>query len=180
MRGYVEKLCAEPWLHLHRPRSNLSSQKQSATLLLPERTAIDEQQRVLLSFRYTNGLSPSASSGAVVPFFKITETYSLAGPTKMQRRDLKAGLQQAAASIPASGELTVNISWDAPNPGDAPPHFMIAIPLKVLPALGGEERALPIVCVELCGRYAGTHATNGPHALLSQEKRALMPELLAV
>lgn len=57
------------------------------------------------------------SARAVVPFFKVTEPFSLSRPTTMQRRDLRPGQQQATASMNEAGELVVDISWGNPNPG---------------------------------------------------------------
>ncbi|GAB4820338.1 hypothetical protein N2152v2_007384 [Parachlorella kessleri] len=55
----------------------------------------------------------------VVPFFKVTEEFSLGHPTGMSRRDLKPGRQQATASTGDLGEFTVDISWGPPNTGEA-------------------------------------------------------------
>lgn len=54
---------------------------------------------------------------AVVPFFKVTETYTLGGVVTMARRDLRRGSQQACAAASPGGSLDVQITWAAPNAG---------------------------------------------------------------
>ena len=69
--------------------------------------------------RFRKLQSTSKVLHAVVPFFKITEEFSLGQPTSMSRRDLKPGKQQATASIGGQGELVIDISWGTPNPGES-------------------------------------------------------------
>lgn len=57
-------------------------------------------------------------SPAVVPFFSVTESFSLSRPTSMPRRDLKPGSQRATAAAGAGGELVVNMTWEAPDQGE--------------------------------------------------------------
>lgn len=52
-----------------------------------------------------------------MPFFKVTERVQLGGSSKMARRDLRSGNQQATAAVQPDGSLRVDISWDAPNAG---------------------------------------------------------------
>ncbi len=75
---------------------------------------------------------------AVVPFFSISEGYNLSQPTRMQRRDLKSGTQQAQVRLTEAGELVVDISWQVPNPG-ACWEGGIGVPVHSL----GSRQALP-------------------------------------
>lgn len=54
---------------------------------------------------------------AVVPFFKVTERYTLDGDVSQPRRDLRPGRQQAAAEATPDGGLEVQLSWGEPNRG---------------------------------------------------------------
>lgn len=52
----------------------------------------------------------------VVPFFKVTESFSFVQPATMPRRDLKPGTQTALAEA-APDRVTISINWAAPNAG---------------------------------------------------------------
>jgi hypothetical protein len=72
----------------------------------------------------------------VVPFFKVTEQYSLLGPRSMPRRDLRSGSQTAEAKVEAGGELGISVRWGEPNAGG------VQETLRVLP-----DGALEVVSV---------------------------------
>lgn len=53
-----------------------------------------------------------------MPFFKVTEAFTLDGaPTSQGRRDLRRGAQAATARLGGEGALEVGISWGEPNAG---------------------------------------------------------------
>lgn len=61
----------------------------------------------------------------VVPFFKITEIYTLGRTTSMSRRDLRPGSQTALAGIEPDGTVTVGMQWGEPNAGGVDERFSL-------------------------------------------------------
>ncbi|PSC71764.1 KRAB-A domain-containing 2-like [Micractinium conductrix] len=73
----------------------------------------------------------------VVPFFKVTEAYTLGGSTSMARRDLRRGEQLATAEAGGDGALRVRITWGDPNAGGVEEEYR----------LGEDSRGVLLQCM---------------------------------
>lgn len=61
----------------------------------------------------------------VVPFFKVTESYTLNGESSFGRRDLRPGRQAARAFLAADGTLCLQSKWQEPNTGSLQERFIV-------------------------------------------------------
>ncbi len=109
-------------------RSDMTSYERSLALLelgkLQRMTAMQLIEGIELKH---GGQWLSVEFLTVVPFFKVTERYSLGSTVSISRRDLRTGNQQAEAYVdPVDGALHLKSSWGEPNAGSVNEKLMLS------------------------------------------------------